>query len=160
LICNGTNRGKGGDTIKIKPITLAEANEFIKAHHRHHGKVQGYKFALGLIDGEGELRGAVVCGRPVARMLDDGYTAEVTRLCTDGIRNGCSFLYSAAARTAKAMGYTAIITYILESENGASLCASGWEYVGLRGGGSWNRNGRPRRDENPTCRKKLYRKEL
>ena len=99
-------------------------------------------------------------GRPVARLLDDGYTAEVTRLCTDGIKNGCSFLYAAAARTAKAMGYTKIITYILESEDGASLRASGWVYEGIRGGGSWNRPNRQRTDKSPICKKKLYYKYL
>ena len=40
---------------------------------------------------------------------------EVTRLCTDGTKNACSFLYGAAARIAKEMGYKQIQTYILES---------------------------------------------
>jgi len=106
------------------------------------------------------LRGIVLTGRPVARMLDDGYTAEVTRLCTDGIKNGGSFLYSAAARTARAMGYTKIITYILETEDGGSLRASGWMYGGIRGGGSWSRANRQRIDKAPTCKKKLYYKIL
>jgi hypothetical protein len=93
-------------------------------------------------------------------MLDDGHTAEVTRLCTDGIKNGCSFLYGAAARVARAMGYTKIITYILESETGASLRASGWTFGGVCGGGSWNRPNRKRVDKAPTCKKKLYYKNL
>ena len=46
---------------------------------------------------------------------------EVNRLCTDGTRNACSMLYAAAWRAARAMGYKRIVTYILESENGASL---------------------------------------
>jgi len=139
---------------------MAAANTFISEHHRHHGGVTGYKFAIGLIDGTDSLRGVVVVGRPVARMLDDGYTAEVTRLCTDGIQNGCSFLYSAAARTSKAMGYTKIITYILEGESGVSLRASGWTFAGVRGGGSWNRPNRARIDKAPVCRKKLYYRDL
>jgi len=137
-------------------LTLAAANAFIKAHHRHHGIVAGYKFAIGVIDNMGDLRGVVVVGRPVARHFDDGYTAEVTRMCTDGIRNGCSFLYSAAARTAREMGYVRIITYILESESGVSLRASGWKYDGIRGGGTWDRPNRKRIDKAPTCKKKLY----
>jgi len=103
---------------------MAVANAFIKTHHRHHGIVAGYKFAIGLINDIGDLCGVVVVGRPVARYYDDGYTAEVTHLCTNGIKNGCSFLYSAAARTAREMGYTKILTYLLETENGASLRAS------------------------------------
>ena len=93
-------------------------------------------------------------------MLDDGRTAEVTRLCTDGIANGCSFLYGAAARVAKTMGYSKIITYILESEDGASLRASGWTCGGIRGGGTWNRAHRKREDNAPLCRKKLYYRNL
>jgi hypothetical protein len=93
-------------------------------------------------------------------MLDDGRTAEVTRLCTDGVKNGCSFLYGAAVRVAKAMGYERILTYILESEDGVSLRASGWTLDGVGGGGSWDRPGRPRSDKAPVCKKKLYYKDL
>jgi hypothetical protein len=39
-------------------------------------------------------------------------------------------LYSACARAAKALGYGRIITYILESESGTSLRASGWVMTG------------------------------
>ena len=42
--------------------------------------------------------GVVVVGRPVARMSDNGWTVEITRLATDGSRNACSMLYSAAWR--------------------------------------------------------------
>jgi len=84
----------------------------------------------------------------------------VTRLCTDGISNGCSFLYAAAARTARAMGYTRIVTYILESESGVSLRASGWTLDGIAGGGSWNTPCRKRTDKAPTCPKKRFSKIL
>ena len=109
----------------VKPLSLAEANRFIIEHHRHHGKVQGHKFSIGCIE-DGNLVGVACVGRPVARGADDGQTLEVTRLCTDGSRNVCSFLYSRCARIAKEMGYRKIITYILEEENGASLRASSW----------------------------------
>jgi hypothetical protein len=146
--------------MRLKPISFAAANEYIRAKHRHHGAAAGCKFAIGLTDNNEELRGVVVVGRPVSRFLDDGYTAEVTRLCTDGIKNGCSFLYAAAARAAKSMGYTRILTYILETENGASLRASGWTFAGIRGGGSWDRPGRRREDKAPVCKKKRYFKDL
>ena len=82
-------------------------------------------------------------------------------LCTDGIANGCSFLYSRCARIAKLMGYQKIITYTLATENGASLRASGWQCApGLRGGGNWNVPGRPRADSRNTGPKRLYYKEL
>lgn len=46
-------------------------------------------------------------------------------------------LYGACCRTAKAMGYKSIITYILASENGASLKASGFSCEGAAGGTHW-----------------------
>jgi hypothetical protein len=110
--------------LRLKPVSLSEANEYVKQRHRHHKPVVGHKFSIGC-EVDGELAGVVIAGRPVSRYLDDGRTLEVTRLCTDGTRNACSFLYAAAARAAAAMGYDRIITYTLDTENGASLRASG-----------------------------------
>ena len=84
-------------------------------------------------------------GRPLARALCDGKTVEVLRLCSNGERNVCSFLYSRAARIAKEMGYEKIITYILETEDGASLKASGWHLEADNvGGTTWDTPSRPR----------------
>ena len=122
--------------LKLTPISLAQANDFVELHHRHHKKARGHKFSIGCsIDGQ--LVGVAIVGRPVSRYLDDGSTLEVNRLCTTGEKNACSFLYAAAARAAKAMGYTKIITYILESESGTSLKAAGWICAGLAGGKQW-----------------------
>ena len=87
-----------------------------------------------------------MAGRPVSRRLDDGFTLEINRICTDGTRNACSKLYGACMRAGKAMGYTKFITYTLPSEGGASLRATGWELVGEAGGGNWNSKNRPRVD--------------
>jgi hypothetical protein len=70
-----------------------------------------------------------MAGRPVARHLDNGFTLEVNRTCTDGTRNANSMLYGAAWRAAKAMGYTRCITYTQADECGASLRAAGWRIV-------------------------------
>ena len=86
----------------------------------------------------GILHGAAIIGRPVARGFSPYEYCEVNRLVTDGTYNVCSKLYSAAARIAKEMGFIKIITYILESENGASLKASGWVLDALTRGGDWN----------------------
>ena len=74
--------------MKIIPLTLAQANEHIAALHRHHKPVQGHRFSVGAIDETG-LLGVAVVGRPVARGCDPYLTAEVTRLCTTGAKNGC-----------------------------------------------------------------------
>lgn len=122
--------------LQIKPITFARACEFINSNHRHHRPTVGCKFCIGLFDDD-KLVGCAVCGRPVSRHLDDGLTCEINRLCTDGTRNACSMLYGAACRVAKAMGYKRVITYILESENGASLKASNFVCDGVAGGLRW-----------------------
>lgn len=62
---------------------------------------------------------------------------EVNRLCTDGTRNACSMLYGACIRVARAMGYKRVITYTLQSEDGASLKASNFVYDCIAGGKQW-----------------------
>ena len=111
--------------IRAVPLSLKEAQAFINRLHRHHVASAGDKFRVGC-EVDGVLVGVAQCGRPVSRYLDDGQTLEVLRLCTDGTKNVCSFLYSRCARVAQELGYKKIITYILESEMGASLRASGW----------------------------------
>lgn len=121
---------------EIRPITLKEANAFVNEHHRHHNGTVGCKFALGLYE-EDRLIGVAICGRPVSRYLDKGLTCEINRLCTIGDNNACSQLYGACAWVAKDMGYKKIITYILKSENGSSLKASGFVCEGEAGGTHW-----------------------
>lgn len=136
-------------------IGLDEANAFVAEHHRHHKPVVGHLFSIGA-SFEDKIVGVAIVGRPVARMRDDGRTAEVTRLCTDGTKNACSFLYGAAARAAFALGFKRIGTYILASEPGTSLTAAGWRLIGEAGGGSWSRADRPRVDKAPTQGKLLF----
>jgi hypothetical protein len=124
-------------------ISLDEANGFVAELHRHHPPVVGHLFSIGCFLGSA-LIGVVIVGRPVSRHRDDGLTAEVTRLCTDGTRNACSFLYGAAARAAFALGFLRIGTYTLPDEGGASLRGAGWKLIGERGGGEWASPSRPR----------------
>lgn len=141
-------------------IGLDEANAFVSQHHRHHRPVVGHLFSIGASLGD-NIVGVAIVGRPVARMRDDGETAEVTRLCTDGTKDACSFLYGACARAAFALGFRRIGTYILSSEPGTSLVASGWRLIGERGGGTWHRpgTGRARVDKHPLQTKLLFEKE-
>lgn len=134
--------------LQIVPCGIAEANSFVSQHHRHHKPVPGAKFAIAVTYAD-EVRGVAMVGRPTARMSDDGWTLEVTRLCTDGCPNACSALYSAAWRVTREMGYRRLITYTLPEEGGTSLRAAGWKLLGERGGGSWSRKNRPRVDMHP-----------
>lgn len=133
----------------IVPITLREAQAFVAAHHRHHQPPRGCICCVAVADGD-TVRGVAVVGRPVARMLQDGWTAEVVRVATDGARNACSMLYGAAWRAARALGYRRLVTYTLPEEGGASLRGAGWRLIGEAGGGTWSRQARPRVDLHPT----------
>lgn len=141
--------------LEATPLELRQANDFVASLHRHHDPVHRDKFRIGATL-NGKLVGVVQVGRPVARMLDDGKTVEVVRLCTDGTKDVCSFLYSKAARIAKEMGYSKIITYILESESGASLRAAGWSEEVTTSGGSWDRPSRQRSTTAPTIPKRRF----
>ncbi|KKM03200.1 hypothetical protein LCGC14_1776860 [marine sediment metagenome] len=144
------------NNLQLQPITLKEARHFVDLYHRHHKAPQGGKFAIGLNDGN-EVVGVAIVGRPVARMNDTGWTAEVTRLCVrDGHKNAASMLYQACWRAARAMGYWRLITYTLQSEPGTSLRAAGWRLIGEAGGGTWDREDRPRVDTHPIEAKLLW----
>lgn len=145
----------------MKParVELKEANAFIERLHRHHPPVTGHRFTIGA-ERDGILVGVAIVGRPVARMVDQRNTCEVTRCCTDGTKNACSFLYATAARIAAELGFTKIQTYILDDEEGTSLRAAGWSMEAETSEGLWDRPAR-RRDANaPTCRKQRWAKYL
>ena len=142
--------------LAITPISIRQANDFIREYHRHHGPVIGAKFALAASDADGRVRGVALVGRPVARHYDNGFTLEVNRCCTDGARNACSMLYAAAWRVAREMGYRRLITYTLQIEGGASLRAAGWQLIGERRQRSWNMPGRPRVESPQTGQKYLW----
>lgn len=135
--------------LQLVPMTLREANAFVAMHHRHHKPARGCISVVAVSDGEA-IRGVAIIGRPVARMLQDGWTAEVVRCCTDGARNACSMLYGAAWRAVRALGYKRLITYTLPEEGGSAMRATGMRLIGEAGGGSWDRKERPRVDDHPT----------
>jgi hypothetical protein len=126
---------------------LYRANEFVEQLHRHHRPTSNGMFAVAVADESGVVHGAAIVGRPVARLLDDGLTAEVLRVSTDGTANACSLLYGAAFRASRALGYARIFTYTRMDEPGVSLRASGWvlDDPAIRAR-SWNMPGRPRVD--------------
>ena len=117
--------------IDLRPITIQDANAVVRDWHRHNKPVLSARFAIGA-ECEGQLVGVAIVGRPVARMLQDGYTAEVVRTCVvDGAPKGtCSKLYAACWRAWRAMGGRKLVTYTLETESGASLRGAGWKIVG------------------------------
>lgn len=143
------------DRLLALPVSLAEANAFVRDLHRHHAPVVGHKFSIGAAAG-GKLVGVVIIGRPVSRHRDDGRTLEVSRLCTDGTRNACSFLYGRAAKAAFALGFSRIGTYIRADEDGASVKAANWRLVGETKGRSWDCPSRPRQDRTTVVNRALF----
>lgn len=141
--------------LSIQPISFSEACEFVRKYHRHHKAPVGWMFGCAVNDGE-KVVGVVMVGRPVARGLDNGYTLEITRCCTDGTEHAASKLYAAAWRAGRALGYRRMVTYTLITEPGTSLQAAGWKYLYTTEGGSWNCPNRPRVDKAPTMQKKLW----
>ena len=122
----------GQQRLTIVPLGWKAACRFIAEHHRHHKPPRGQKFAIGVCDESGTMRGVATCGRPVSRVLDDGWTLEVNRTCTDGFPNANSALYGACTRIAADMGYRRIITDIQQGESGSSLKAVGWKELEIR----------------------------
>ncbi len=129
------------------PITIAEAKRYCRLWHRHHKPPVSGLFAAAVAPFGGTPCGIAIVGRPVARHLDDGWTAEVTRVATDGTKNACSFLYAACWRACRALGYVRLVTYTLKTEPGTSLRAAGFEAVHETKSERWTRPSRERFDE-------------
>ena len=110
--------------LKVIPLSLKEANNFIDKHHRHNKRCAGHKFSIGA-EYQGKLVGVAIVGRPVARKLDNKLTLEINRNCVldDAPKGTCSFLYAKAIKIWQSMGGKKIITYTLETESGSSLKA-------------------------------------
>jgi hypothetical protein len=130
--------------LSVIPITGHEANDFIKNFHRHNKPVRGQRFSIGA--STDKLVGVAIVGRPIARLLQDGLTAEITRVCVvDTAPKGtCSFLYGRCWRIWQQMGGKRLVTYTLQEESGASLRGAGWKIMGKNKGGGWDRKERKR----------------
>lgn len=132
-------------TIRLVPVSFADACAFIEDWHRHHAPPVGHKYSIGAANDANVLVGVAIVGRPVSRFLQDGVTLEVTRTATDGTAHVNSMLYGAAWRAAKALGYSRLITYTQAGEPGTSLRACGWRVVAeRRARPGWSCPSRPR----------------
>src|SRR5262245_35952136 len=113
-------------SLRLVPITISDAKAFVAEVHRHRDPPEPGLFAVAAAHAVG-IVGVAIIGRPSARELQDGYTAEVTRVAVaNGAKNACSLLYGAAWRACRALGYQRLVTYTLTAEPGTSLRAAGW----------------------------------
>lgn len=133
--------------MKIVPLTLRAANDFVECWHRHSARTSndGGKFAIGL-DLDGELVGVAIVGRPIARLLQVDGAAELLRLCTSPTapKGAGSKLYSRCKRIWQLMGGTKLHTYTLGRESGASMRGAGLHPSAKVDGAQWDREARPR----------------
>lgn len=127
----------GGPHLRAVPITRDQANLYVERYHRHAGRLPVTRFQVAVADESGLIRGVAIAGNPKARELDDGWELEVNRVCTDGCRNACSFLYARCVRFGRAAGFTDAWTYTADRETGASLKASGWTIDGQTEARDW-----------------------
>ncbi len=74
-------------SLYIVPYTIRQANAYVAQLHRHNNPVTGTRLVFAAADSTGKIRGVALVGRPVSRHLDDGWTLEINRLCTDGYVN-------------------------------------------------------------------------
>ncbi len=114
--------------LRLVPMTVTKARNYVGKNHRHNRAPQGGLFACG-VEEKSVMVGVAIAGRPNQYKMDNGVTVEITRVCTGGTPNACSKLYGALCRAAKAIGYEKAITYTLASEPGTSLRAAGFTPV-------------------------------
>ena len=144
--------------LHLQQVSLADAKNFIREHHRHCEPPIGWKYGAAVFNG-GELIGVMTAGRPVSAELARQGCIEVNRVCVKETtpralaENACSMLYGHACREAFKRGHDRVITYTLGTERGTSLRASGFLPVAKTPGGSWDRRARPRTDKTSTVPK-------
>ncbi len=122
----------------IQPITRAAARECVAKWHSHHRPHIGETLSLGWV-ANGDVLACVVMGRPSARLLDNGTTWEVTRLCIgpDAPRFAASRLLGAASRASEACGVRRLISYTRADEAGTCYRAAGWHRTAVLKGQPW-----------------------
>lgn len=141
------------DELEVRPIGIASAIAACDRWHSHHEPAVGGLFALAVWRGERCVCVAIV-SRPVARALDNGTTAEVVRLASDGsTRGAASRALRACAVECTARGLTRVVSYTLLGEVGACYRAARWRPTALTRGGEWSSPSRPRKPSKQPGRK-------
>lgn len=130
----------------ISPTTMQEARTYVERNHSHLHAPVGGLFAVSVKRAE-EIVCVAIVGRPIARMLQNGTTCEVVRLCSDGTPHAASMALGACVRAAVALGWRRIVSSTLLGEPGACYRAAGWRPVALgNASGSAGWDSRPGRE--------------
>jgi hypothetical protein len=130
--------------MQLRPTSVKAAMAVVRDWYRHLDAPQGAKFAVSAWKGD-RCVGVALVGLPIARKANNGWTAEVIRVASDGTRNACSFLYARAKRATQALGCRRVLTKTLPYESGASLRAVAAKELGIARAQQWDRANRRRR---------------
>ncbi|MFC5814150.1 XF1762 family protein [Nonomuraea harbinensis] len=114
----------------IAPVTIQTARAFAAWTHPHLAPPADAEFVIGVHSGRGALVGVVFIDRPGRWALDDGRTAEITCLSTDGTPNACSALLGAAWRAIRSKGCRRLMAYTRTNEPDIRLL---WEVTTFGG---------------------------
>jgi hypothetical protein len=135
--------------LTIRPVTLDQAQAFVRDWHRHNRDNAGGCWAIACLRGN-ELVGVAICGRPVNRHLQQRGYLEILRVAVlEDVEGACSMLYARCKRIGQLMGYQRFCTYNLPGETGASLEAAGFHKVAKVRGRNAAWGNRPDRAEHP-----------
>lgn len=133
------------DRYRLVPMTGRAARGWINATHRHLPRLQGALFAVGVALGD-RLVGVATAGNPPREWQGKGVFVISRCAVVEGLptiwANGeahaapaCSMLYGALCRAGRALGYREAWTYTLPDEDGRSIRAAGFEFMGQTKGG-------------------------
>lgn len=146
-------------SLSLAPCTIKAAKAWVAKTHRHLPEFNGARFAVAVVDDDGEIRGVAVASNG-PRVWEGTGRLNIGRVSTDGTKDACSMLYGAICRAGKALGYREAWTYTLPEEPGTSLRAAGFEEVGESAGGTHSRKSRPRAEPKQGGPKRRWRRIL
>ncbi len=121
----------------LRPVGFAQARVFVACHHAHCPPPVTWRWSHAVWSGR-QMIGAVTAGNPVARAYMGRGIAEVSHLC---IRRDVAPLLvwnGAACRSAERAGFTRMVTYTRNDEDGGSLVSAGFVRDDAARGRGWH----------------------
>ena len=131
--------------LRVRPITQRAAFAWVGREHKHLPPPTGWLFGVA-VESDGALCHVAILSRPLARKLQDGRTAEVSRAASPKTHaptpHAASKALAALTRAALALGYTRLVSYTRADEKGTTYRAAGWRPTAITDGGEWSRSSR------------------
>ncbi|WP_182884454.1 XF1762 family protein [Microbispora sp. H10885] len=113
----------------ISPVPIQTARAFIAWTQPRFALSAGAAFALGVQTGDGTLVGVALIGWPTAWAFDDGDTAEVLALATDGTSDASRTLLCGVWLLVRELDCWRLIAYTRIDDPGTDLWDAGFRVV-------------------------------